>query len=627
MRSEGFTEEEATMLDNRILLTTPTFPYPTLPSNDSLTDATGQRFTKGDDLFTLVSHTHCFANHILAQNIEVPAVLLEYPRWKDFTAEVDKGYPIIGISAFPVHLDNVLKMCEYIRKRSPATRILLGSYGGQSFQAQYDIDTQKKYVDYVVHGEGVRFLRQMLGEDTHRPVQQVLMPKAGGAVQFISKFPVGVIGFLVSGLGCPGGCDFCSTTALFDRKRIELLSPEALVDHIRLYHEHFPTVAQVFVIEEDHFRYPQYLHKLRDFWLSNPEVVESLDWFAFGSIDHIGKFAAEYGWDAIAEIGVGAIFIGVESKFAGEHGYDKRDEVDARTVFDHLHRMGIRTVGAWICGWDFHNHNNMYEDLNYFVSLYPTYQQLTRLSPFPGTVLWDKLKEEGRVKEVPWEDVHFWSGAQRNIALESHETLNLTEYGYDLLYRTWGPSIARRLDVTLNGYDYCRRSKNPIMRRHKARFYKRQSSISWTMLYAIERFAPNGVVRRRIRKLDEKFRAIIGEPTPVMETMGRSVEVLATAYKAKEFFDPLNRHPKEEPFKKYIYDQKKNGNGAVPYRTEWPNGFPLNTRLAIKAEEWKNDLISTVLKTVKYSRWKKSDPEIDDFIIQSAQLRAMSAGF
>ena len=41
------------MLDNRILFTTPTFPYPTLPANDSLTDATGQRFTKGDDIFTI----------------------------------------------------------------------------------------------------------------------------------------------------------------------------------------------------------------------------------------------------------------------------------------------------------------------------------------------------------------------------------------------------------------------------------------------------------------------------------------------------------------------------------------------------------------------------------------------
>ncbi|GAG83608.1 unnamed protein product, partial [marine sediment metagenome] len=165
------------MIENRILLSTPTYPYPTLPANDSLTDATGQRFTKGDDIFTLISHTHCYANHILAQNISKPATLLEYPRWKDFIKEVDKGYSIIGISAYPPHLDNVMKMCQYIRETSPDTTIMLGSYAAQAFKAKYDEETQKKYVDYVVKGEGVKFLREFLGEDTNQPIEQKLMPK------------------------------------------------------------------------------------------------------------------------------------------------------------------------------------------------------------------------------------------------------------------------------------------------------------------------------------------------------------------------------------------------------------------------------------------------------------------
>lgn len=619
------------MIENRLLFTTPTFPYPTLPANDSLTDASGQRFTKGDGIFTVISHTHCFANHILAQNVNMPSTLLEYPRWDDFTAEVDKGYPLVGISAFPVHLDNVMKMCEYIRTRSPATKILLGSYGGQAFEAKYDADTQKKYVDHVVHGEGVRFLRNFLGEDPDRPIRQRLMPRAGGSLTFMSKFPKGAVGFLVSGLGCPGGCDFCSTTALFDRKRIQMLSPEEMVEHIALYHENFPEVSHVFVIEEDHFRYPEYLGKLRDYWESHPAVVETLDWFAFGSVDYIGKFAKQYGWDAILEMGIGAIFIGVESKFAGEHGYEKRDEVDARMVFDELHKRGIRTVGAWICGWDFHDHNNMYEDLNYFVSLYPTYQQLTRLSPFPGTVLWEKLKEEGRVREVPWEDVHFWSGAQKNIELEAHETLNLTEYGYDLLYQTWGPSVLRRLDVQLNGYAHCRRSANPILRRHKARFFKQQASLVWTMIHALDRFAPNGVVRRRVRKTDQKYRELIGEPTPAMETMARAIEASATVSAARELFDPFNRHPKEEPFKRYRYekngDGSSNGNGAIPYLTEWPNGIDWKTRAKMFSEDLQHTALETAIRAVRAARWRKSDPEIDDYLVNLVHSRAFAFGF
>ncbi|MFH2008576.1 MAG: hypothetical protein ABI333_18460 [bacterium] len=618
------------MLDNRILLTTPTYPYPTLPANDSLTDATGQRFTHGDGMFTIISHTHCFANHILAQSIQTPSVLLEYPRWDDFCAEVDKGYPVVGISALPVHLELVMKMCEHVRKRSPATKILLGSYAGQAFRAKYDQDTQRRYVDHVVHGEGVKFLRRLLGEPEGGPIRQRLMPKAGGSPMFISKHPKGAVAFLVSGLGCPGGCDFCATTALFDKKRIEMLSPEELVEHIASYHEHFPHVSQVFVIEEDHFRFPHYLIRMREYWEGNPDVVESLDWHAFGSIDHIGAFAKEHGWDAIAELGIGAIFIGVESKFAGEHGYDKRDDVDARLVFDKLHSMGIRTLGAWICGWDFHDHGNMYEDLNYFVSLYPTYQQLTRLSPFPGTQLWEKLREEGRVRDVPWEDVHFWSGAQVNTNLETHETLNLTEYGYDLLYRTWGPSILRRLDVQLNGYAFCLGSSNPVLRRHKSVFFKKQCGIMWTLLRAMDRFAPNGVVRRRVRKVDEKYRSLLGEPTAVMEVLARATETLATLHKARDFLDPFNRHPKEEPFKRYVYEKPPhkngNGNGAIPYRTEFPTAPSLSTRLALAQESVQYELLAALMKGVRLGT-RRTDPVIDDHIIGLLKDKAFGFGF
>lgn len=614
------------MSETRILLTTPAFPYPTLPANDSLTDATGQRFTHGDGLFSIISHTHCFANHILAQNVDVPCLLLEYPRWEDFTVEVAKGYPIIGISAYPVHLDMVMKMCLHIRERSPGTKILLGSYGGQAFEAQYDEETQKRYVDHVIHGEGVSFLRGLLGEEADRPIRQALMPKAGGTLPFLSKYPQGTVGFLVSGLGCIGGCDFCSSTALFDRKRIQLLSPAELVEHINLYHQNFPQVRHVFVVEEDHFRFPKYLHETSTYWMEHPRVMERIDWFAFGSIDYIGRYAQEYGWDALAETGIGCIFIGVESKFAGEHGYEKRQDIDAREVFTRLHNMGIRTIGAWMCGWDFHDHNNMMEDLNYFVSLYPTYQQLTRVSPFPGTELWDRLKDEGRVMEVPWEDVHFWSGAQKNVTLEAHETLNLVEDGYELMTRTWGPSILRRLDVELNGYAFCCKSESPVLRQHKALFFKRQCALFWTFLRAMDRFAPNGVVRRRVRKMDEKYQALMGKPTPVMEALARGNEALATIYKVKSVMDPPNRHPKEEPYKRYVYHNNGLASGAIPYITERQRPS-LKVRAEMEQEKLSFLALETSMKALGALRRSKGDPDLDNFLCDLIHCRSFGFGF
>ncbi|MBA7700775.1 hypothetical protein ES703_109499 [subsurface metagenome] len=142
--------------------------------------------------------------------------------------------------------------------------------------------------------------------------------------------------------------------------------------------------------------------------------------------------------------------------------------------------------------------------------------------------------------DVPWEDVHFWSGSQKNIALEPHETLNLTEYGYELLYRTWGPSMLRKLDVLLRGYEHCLDSDNPLMRDYKSNFFKHQAAMLWNLVYAMDRFAPNGVVRRRVQKMDEKYRQLIGEPTPLMEFLGNIVDKFATRFQAKNMFDPFH---------------------------------------------------------------------------------------
>jgi hypothetical protein len=609
------------MITDRILLTTPCYPYPSLPANDSLTDATGQRFTHADDIFTLVSHTHCYANHILAQNIDLPATLLEYPRWENFTQEVDKGYAIIGISAFPVHLDMVMKMSKYIREKSPKTKILLGSYGAQAFAAQYDEETKKKYIDHVVLGEGVEFLRKLLGEDTNRAITQKLMPKCGGAPVFINKYPRGGIGFLVTGLGCPGGCDFCSTTEMFGHKRIELLSPDDFVDHVELYRKHFDRLSSVFVIEEDHFRHPRWLVRTKERWQKNIDLIENVDWTGFGSVDFIWHFANNYGWDAIPETGMGAVFIGVESKFAGEHGYKKVKETDARELFHKLHSMGIRTLGAWICGWDYHNHSNMYEDLNYFVACKPTYEQLTRLSPFPGTELWRKLKDQGRVMDVPWEDVHFWSGAQKNISMETHETLNLTEYGYDLLYRTWGPSMLRRFEVSLNGYEFCMNSDNPLMSEHRSKLFKRACASTWLMLSAMERFAPNGVVRRRVFKADERFRELLGEPTKTMELISKGIEKRALKFKIKHTFDPWNRRPREEPAKVYLYNKDKSKKGDdIPYITKYPNKIPRKIRREMRISDFKFNLMDRFLK--RMARKKSENSDLNDLILDYMEKRS-----
>ncbi len=102
----------------------------------------------------------------------------------------------------------------------------------------------------------------------------------------------------------------------------------------------------------------------------------------------------------------------------------------------------------------------------------------------------------------------------------------------------------------------------------------------------MDRFAPNGVVRRRVIKADERFRDLIGKPTPLMELISSSVEQKALKFKKKHMFDPFNRRPREEPAKIYLYE--KDGSikdEDIPYKTIIPNEIPKKIKEEMEASE------------------------------------------
>jgi hypothetical protein len=222
--------------------------------------------------------------------------------------------------------------------------------------------------------------------------------------------------------------------------------------------------------------------------------------------------------------------------------------------------------------------------------------------------------------------MHFWSGTQKNLGLEDHETLNIVEYGYDLLYRTWGPSMMRRLDVQLNGYAYCRRSANPILHKHKARFYQKQCGMVWTLLAAMIRFAPNGIVRRRVRRLDQKYRETIGPPTAVMELLSRVVLQQAAAEYARRQRNPAHDRPKEEPFKRYTYRKETGQDDPLPYRTEWPERRSLTTWGQMSRESLRYFFLDKALRLRRATAGGRTDPLIDDYLIGMIADRAFGFG-
>jgi len=555
-------------MTQRMLLTTRAAPLPTWGWGDSLTDASSQRFTKGQDIFTASGHMHCHSLHMLAQNVSMPTNVLEFPDWDDFLTEVKKGYEYVGISYFSPHSAAVEEMCKIVKKHSPKTQVMLGSLGTMGFSQMFKDDDATKYVDHVCHGEGVEWTRKLLGEPTDRPITQRLMPKCGMSVPWIDAHPKGTTAMLVSGLGCPSGCDFCSTTTHFGQKRNQMASPQQLYEEMKRYRRVFPQTMGFLLLEEDHFIFREHLQELGRLLQGDEEWgIDKMGYLTFGSIRSISQWDPE----EIALTGIGSVFIGVESKFAPAGGYNKRTG-DAKEVFDMLHGIGVGTTGAWMCGWDWHDHQTIYEDLNWFVSLEPTTNQLSRVCPFPGTPLWDRLREEGRVDdETPWEDVHFYGGGYRHTNFTGQELMDIMKKGYERLYETHGASPQRSFKVAMNGYEFCRDSKNPILNQRLIKRHERASRGQVVMMKALREFAPNAEVQSKIDDQMARYKDLFGDMTPPQKVGADFLTSLAAKEKKWRDEHPEGRPAKVEPFKVYEYDGKEKKGDEMAYKHYTPH--------------------------------------------------------
>ena len=186
--------------------------------------------------------------------------------------------------------------------------------------------------------------------------------------------------------------------------------------------------------------------------------------------------------------------------------------------------------------------------------------------------------------------------------------------------------MMRRLDVELNGYVYAQQSSNPVLRDHKTKFYKKQCGMVWTLLAAMEKYSPNGIVRRQARMIDKRYRSIIGEPTAVMKLMSDLVLKLAGREYAKTVFNPSFYRAKEEPFKRYVYDKTGNGDSPIPYRTEWPTKRSVKVRKDMAVESARYFLLEKALKARRRMSRGRSDPLIDDYLIGMVSDRAFGFG-
>lgn len=154
---------------------------------------------------------------LIQANIDASCTLLDFPKLDRFIEELrTKKYDIIGISSIIPNQFKVRKMCELIRQYQPEAKIVIGGHIANVPDLAKRIDA-----DYIVKGEGVRWFRRFLGQDAEQPIRHPMITSGLGTRNVgitVREKPGDVAATVIPSVGCPLGCNFCSTSAMFGGK-------------------------------------------------------------------------------------------------------------------------------------------------------------------------------------------------------------------------------------------------------------------------------------------------------------------------------------------------------------------------------------------------------------------------
>lgn len=501
----------------RILLTTPYGPYDLAWGTDPL-DSMNARLARGHGVFGWHSHQHAFGLYLIAENLDHPVTVLENPRWEDFLREIESGYDIIGIQLKSIAMPKVARMLEAVAERAPQAIRVVGGYGVGSLGQPVPGDgakaaaTVKRLAHHLCRDEGVRFMRQLLGDPPlEGGMSQRHIPRAGAScpnlLPFEFKYPL----FLV-GLGCPTACDFCGTSAFFRHKKIKVAEPEQIYRHMRARSSGLQGRAGYFgLFDEDIFIEPEFVRELGRLIRSDRRTWH-YRWFGFGSIRTLSPWEPE----ELRSCGAGSLWIGVESfvqsgcrarTYAKLQGTRPVEE-----IFDGLSRCGISTVGSMILGLDEHTPDNIGEDIERFIALRPTFYQIAPLTPCPGTRLYSRLLAEGRIMDhYQWSDGHIWKdGVYRLANFENGAIKPWYDRAYEALAMRNGPPILQMLEINLRAFETFRNASDPFLRFHGEQSRNAATALRWT-LEAVRVRPPSPEVLARAESLEQMAQSLLGK--------------------------------------------------------------------------------------------------------------------
>ena len=504
----------------RILLTSVFGPYARDDEHGSRSinpmELYHNQVTRTQGVFSLRMFHRSWGLMLIQANLDAPTTLLDFPTLERFVEELrGDRYDVVGISAIYPNLEKVATMCALIRRHLHRATIVVGGHVANVPDLERRVGA-----DFAVCGDGVSWFRRFLGEDESAPIRHPVIRSGLGARTMgvpLSSRPEKTAATLIPSVGCPLGCNFCSTSAMFGGKG-------RFVSFLRTGDELFGAMCELervtgvrsfFVMDENFLL-------LRPRALRLLERMRSADkaWslYVFSSANALRR----YEMAELVALGVSWVWLGLEGE---DSGYSKLRETDTRALVAELHSHGIRVLGSSILGLPAHTPETIPAAIDHAVAHDTDFHQFMLYTPLPGTELYAEQAGKGSLlseAECPPADSHGQLRFNfRHPHLRDGEETELLLRAFERDFHANGPSVLRIARTLLAGW---RRHRDHPEPRVRARVRRECGDLptAWAAaLWAGERWLrEHPALTRRLRDvragIEAEFGAIARVTAPLL---------------------------------------------------------------------------------------------------------------
>jgi radical SAM superfamily enzyme YgiQ (UPF0313 family) len=421
------------------------------------------QLTRMQQAFSLRMFHRSWGIMLIQANIKAPCTVLDFPSLDRFVEEITQNqYDIVGISGVMPNVGKVAKMCELVRKHLPKATIVVGGHLANLPWLNELIDA-----DYIVKGEGVRWMRRFLSEDENQPVVHFHNLAAFGFHTMgvsVARRAGDLPAALIPSVGCPNGCNFCATSAMFGGKG-------KFVNFYESGDELFKVMCQLeeglktqsfFVVDENFLFQRKRTLRLLDLMIqhSKPWVL-----YVFSSANALRLYTIEQ----LVALGITWVWMGIEGK---DSRYSKLHGIDTRELVRTLQSHGIRVTGSSIIGLEEHAPENMDEVIDYAVSHETELHQFMLYTPIPGTPLWAELEAKGALLSRSECTIADITGQikfnYRHARLKPGQETEFLKEAFRRDFEVNGPSLIRIARTILQGWQRYKNHPDPRIRQRFA---------------------------------------------------------------------------------------------------------------------------------------------------------------